>query len=651
MNLESLREARLSVEGTLVNHSAQPVKGKITGKIPDGITFSQEFALAANEKKDFRFSPDTTQALIIQNPRLWWPNNQGSPELYDLELVAADQNIIFDTRSITFGIREVADYMNEAGHRGYMVNGRKVLIRGGGWVDDNLLQEDEKNLEAQFQYAKHLNLNTIRLEGFWGESQKLYELADRYGLFLMVGFSCQWEWEDYLGKPVDDFGGVKSEKDMQLAVQYMRDQVLWLRHHPSILVWFLASDVLPRPELEKRLRAELARIDPHRPLLAAAKLYESEVSGSTGVKMNGPYEYEPPKYWYEDKENGGAFGFNTETSPGAQPPPAESIRRMFSKDHYWPVDDAWNFHCGRNEFNNLNRYLDAFNKRYGEGENLDDFAKRAQAFNYEAMRPMFEAFGVRKPLTTGIVQWMLNASWPKMFWQLYDYYLIPGGAFYGARKANQPLNIAFDYSNRSIYVINDTYGDYSDLKAEAKILSIDSKELFSNSVDGSIGPNASRKVLELPQQDSQSPVTFLSLKLKNAKGEEVANNFYWLSSKPDVLDYEKTEWFYTPIKGYADFTALKKLPPAAIEVESQMSAKGINVTVRNPGPHIAFFIEMKVVGDKTGRSIVPVFWDDNYISLLPGETKQVAARFSQEDLRGQKPILRYIGWNVGASNE
>ncbi|HSP05667.1 MAG TPA: glycoside hydrolase family 2 TIM barrel-domain containing protein, partial [Acidobacteriota bacterium] len=578
-------------------------------------------------------------------PRLWWPNNLGSPELYTLKLAVQDQRGASQVRSISFGIREVVDYMSPEGHRGYIINGRKMLIRGGGWVDDMMLREDEKNLDAQIRYAKHLNLNTIRLEGFWGSSEKLYELADRYGMLIMAGFSCQWEWKDYLGTEDDDFGGVRTQADMDLVVQYLRDQVLWLRNHPSIFVWVLGSDKLPRPELEKRYRSELATLDPARPILASCKTWESSVSGPTGVKMNGPYDYEPPNYWYVDKENGGAFGFNTETGPGPQPPPLESIQRMFAKEHYWPIDDVWNYHCGRNEFNTLERYKLAFDRRYGEAENMEDFTKRAQAANYEAIRPMFESFGIRKPLTTGVVQWMLNASWPKMYWQLYDYYLMPGGAFYGARKANQPLHIAYDYGDSSIHIINDTYTEYRDLAAEIRVLSPESKDLYAQSVKTSIGQYESKKVLDL-QAPEGVPVYFLSLKLKGQDGAVLADNFYWLSAKPDVLDFEKSDWFYTPSKDYADFSALNKLPAANIEVEEHLLANGIAVTLKNPGTQIAFFLELKAVGDRTGRPILPVFWDDNYVSLLPGETKILKAQFSAGDLRGEKPLLQVSGWNV-----
>ncbi len=255
---------------------------------------------------------------------------------------------------------------------------------------------------------------------------------------------------------------------------------------------------------------------------------------------------------------------------------------------------------------------------------------------------MYEAFGIRKPLATGIIQWMLNAAWPKMFWQLYDYYLMPGGAFYAARKANQPIHVAYDYSTRAVHIVNDTYKDYPSLRVEVRVLSLEAKELFTQALKAFIEPNQSKAIVEIPIKED---VVFLDLKLRDSQGKELANNFYWLPSKPDVLDFKATEWFYTPIKEHADLTSLNKLQPATIQVEHQMKENEIRVKLKNTGPHVAFFIELGLIGDKTGRSILPVFWDDNYVSLLPGETKQLTARFSPT-LNGEKPLLRYSGWNV-----
>ena len=132
------------------------------------------------------------------------------------------------------------------------------------------------------------------------------------------------------GLNVIEYGAIDTPAEMELISRSLRDQVVWLRNHPSVFLWVLASDVLPRPELENRYLVELAEVDPTRPSLASCGSATSEVSGPTGVKMNGPYQWVPPNYWFLDRERGGAFGFNTETGPGPQPPPIESIRR-------WPT--------------------------------------------------------------------------------------------------------------------------------------------------------------------------------------------------------------------------------------------------------------------------------------------------------------------------
>ena len=196
---------------------------------------------------------------------LWWPWELGEPYLYTLDLSAEVDGKMADHQTTRFGIREVTDYINPQGYRGYRVNGRPLLIRGGGWADELLLDEDADKLKAQIQYTRAMNLNTIRLEGIWGSSQRLYDLADENGLLIMAGWSCQWEWKDYLGKKCDKFGGFITPAEMQLATNYLHDQVLWLRNHPAIFVWVLGSDMLPRPALEKNYDSLLAIIDPTRP--------------------------------------------------------------------------------------------------------------------------------------------------------------------------------------------------------------------------------------------------------------------------------------------------------------------------------------------------------------------------------------------------
>ena len=649
VDLETLDEARLTVSAGLVNHSRQEVSGILRGEIGT-VTFSQPFTLEPDEIKQITFQPSEHEVLDLKNPCLWWPNNLGDANLYILKLTAAIGGDVSDLQSIRFGIREVSDYINEEGYRGYMVNGKKVLIRGGGWVDDLFLVEDPKKVEAQIRYAKHMNLTAIRLEGFWGSSQTLYDLADEYGILIMAGWSCHWEWEGYLGKPTDKFGGIQTPEEMDLVSRSLRDQVVWLRNHPSIFVWVLGSDMLPRPELEKKYYEYLAEVDPTRPTLAACGFAESEISGPTAVKMNGPYDYVTPNYWYVDKKRGGAFGFNTETGPGPQPPPLESIKKMIPEGHLWPIDDYWDFHCARNEFNTLDRYTLALNSRYGAPGSVEEYARVAQAANYEAMRAMFEAFGVNKPSTTGIIQWMYNSAWPAMFWQLFDYYLMPSGAFYGTKTGSEPLNITYNYGDKNIYVVNDTLFSFDDLKAEVCVLDIGSNLIFTKDIPVSIGENRSQKILEMPLIENLSTVYFLDLKLKDIKDKIKGRNFYWLSAKEDILDEKSSTWFHTPNKAFADLTGLQTLPEARIKAAHQFmdvsSVQEILVTLENTSDKIAFFIELNVCGAESGNSVLPIFWEDNYISILPGETRVIHARFSKEDLKGEAPSFRWSGWNV-----
>ena len=645
------KKAALIVHADLVNRSNQAVETTVKGEIGN-LDFSEKFTLQPNEMRPIKMTPEAHAELKFNNAQLWWPWELGEPHLYTLKMSATVGTETADQGQIHFGIREVTDYINADGYRGYIVNGKKILIRGGGWADELLLDEDPKKLAAQIQYTKAMNLNTIRLEGIWGSSQQLYDLADENGLLIMAGWSCQWEWQDYLGKKTDKFGGFITEEEMKLATNYLHDQVFWLRNHPSIFVWVLGSDMLPRPELEKRYNSLLQTIDPTRPTLKSCSDKTSDVSGKTAVKMNGPYDYVTPDYWYLDKTNGGAFGFNTETGPGPQPPPLETLRKMFPAEKLWPVNDFWNFHSGRNEFNDIKRYLNAFNNRYGEAKSVEEFAFKSQAANYEAIRAMYEAFSVNLPHTTGLIQWMLNPSWPKLYWQLYDYYLVPGGAYFGVKRGAAPVAVIYHYGDQGIYLVNQTGLIKGDLQTAVCIYDLNSKIILSTNLTAQNLDCGSKKILDLTSLSPATPVYFVSLELRAATGEKLADNFYWLSTKADVLDEDKTEWFVTPNKSFADFTALNQLPEAKVQARvsfetyntcgTHNSGADAEVTLTNFGDTLAFFIEMKIVGEKSQQTLTPVFWDDNYVSLPPHATKVFHVRFPD----GETPELKLQGWNV-----
>ncbi|MBN2312689.1 MAG: hypothetical protein JXM79_02095 [Sedimentisphaerales bacterium] len=657
LDLETLEEATLTISAELANHTDRAISGVIEGKI-ESIQFDKRIQIKPQSRETVEFT-----GLTLANPKLWWPHNLGEPTLYDLNLKFTTGGEVCDVAHVRFGIREVEAYTNEAGHKGFKINGKKVLIKAGGWTDDLLLADTPESIDAQLQYVRHMNLNSIRLEGIWGKDQTLYNLCDQYGILMMVGWSCHWEHEQYLGKPVDSrYGGVFTDEDIKLISRSWQDQVLWLRNHPSIYVWTVASDKVPKPELERKYIDIFRKYDPTRPYLNSTggvgseqqiigeDTVVSEISGSSGVKMLGPYAYTPPIYWYTDTQRGGAYGFNTETSPGAAVPVLESIRKMIPEDHLWPIDEFWNFHCGLNEFDNLDRYQEAIHRRYGEARSVEEFAMKAQVLNYELTRPMFEAFRANRGIATGIVQWMLNAAWPKMYWQLYDKYLYPTGGFYAARKACEPLHLLYHYGNHSIYIVNDHLTPVTNLKAIIRILDIHSKEILNKKLTIHAKPESSIKIFDIPKLDSLTTTYFLDLQLHDEYNIELANNFYWLSTKPDVLDYEADvrPWpYYTPTKEFSDFATLNALPAAKVTVDYRCQTtdneQTIDTQITNLSNRIAFFIELKVSHKTTGETLLPIFWQDNDISLLPGQTKTIKAVLPFTE---QEPLLSIEGWNL-----
>ena len=668
-------KAVLSIQAELVNNSGKAIEGILRVDYELG-TVEKKVSLEAGQTASCVFFPEEYVQLSVENVKLWWPNGMGDPNLYNLKVEFISGNKILDREQEHYGIREINSYLDDNGNRAFEVNGKFVLIKGGGWVDDLFLQDTRESVEAQLRYVRHMNLNSVRLEGFWAKDDTFYNLCDEYGILVMIGWSCHWEWEEYLLKPTHPkYGGAVSEEDMQLMTDSWFDQMMWLRNHPSIYVWMLGSDKLPAPGLELRYIDLLEKYDPSRPYVTSAggvgsdqnivaeEVLVSDISGPTGMKMLGPYAYTPPLYWYTATKLGGGYGFNTETCPGPNIPPLASLKKMLPEQSLWPIDkEYWEFPCGRNEFVTLDRYRKAMRLRYGSSSGVEEFAFKSQVMNYELMRPMFEAFVAHKPRSTGLIQWMLNSAWPEMYWQLYDTYLQPNGAFYAVRKACNPLHAIYRYNFNDIYLANEDLKDAPDVTVKIKALDINSQEVFEDEWKGDIKTNTSKFIYKLPELQNLTPVWFLDLRVYDENNLEVDNSIYWLSLKKDVLDWEASRglpWpYYTPSREYADFTALDRLPKVELSYDYSFEKDDeygkIRLTVTNPSKAIAFFIFMDVVDATENEPILPVYWDDNYVSLLPGEERTYNAYYflanSDDGLSagagGTRPVIKIKGWNI-----
>ncbi len=646
-----LKTAKLTASVEITNYEKVDILGEAV-LIINGNKLIKPVELLSGQTKKVVFSPDDYDELVIQNPKLWWPAALGKPVLHHAAFEYHDSGRVLDKKSINFGIRTVSDYFTKEGHRGFKINGKKILIRGGGWVDRLLLDDTRESILSQLEYVKDMNLNTIRLEGFWGNDQSLYNLCDSLGILIMAGWSCHWEWEDYLGVPCsEEYGGIQKPEDVENMSTAWQDQIIWLRNHPSVFAWLGGSDCVPKPALEERYHQTFSNFDSTRIFLQSAKEWETPY-GKTGVKMRGPYAYEPPVYWFADTLYGGAFGFNTETGPGAQVPPLESIRKMISKKHLWPMDSVWDYHCGRHEFNNLDRYTTALKARYGKAQTVESYTKKAQLLNYELMRPMFEAFSAHRYRATGVIQWMLNSAWPEMYWQLYDYYLMPNGAYYGAKKASQPYHVIYDPSNNMLYVANDRLEDINGCKVRIRVYDKNSNLKFEKGIETNLAANSSKALLQLPDFKWNRDVCFLDSRLTDNRGKLLDINFYWISAKKDVLDYDAkldTWYYHTPSKQYADFTALNRLPKVKVNASLSQKDDGkkttFTVTLANKSNKIAFFVHAKIIDKKTGNSLLPVLWSDNYVSLLPGEKRILSATIKNSILKNKTPILKVNSYN------
>ncbi len=640
LDVPALDRARLTVRVEVANASAAPASGTLRGSIGD-VRFSRRVSLAAHERKTVTFSPESVASLTIRKPRLWWPYRMGPQNLYTLSLDIDADGRRSDRLDVRFGIERITSELTAEGHRLFRINGRRILIRGGGWAPDMLMRPPSpQRLEAELRYTRDMGLNTIRLEGKL-ERDEFFDLADRYGILIMPGWCCCDQWEKW-----DRWDA----EDRRVGPASLRDQIRRLRNHPSVFVWLNGSDNPPPEDVERDYFAVLNELDWRKPIVSSAT-EKKAASGPSGVKMRGPYDYVPPSYWLTDTRNGGAFGFATEIGPGGAVPPLASLRQMLPEDKVWPINEVWNFHYGGGQFKDLKLFTEALEARYGKAAGAAEYARKAQALAYDGERAMFEGYARNKYTSTGVIQWMLNNAWPSMLWHLYDYYLRPGGGYFGTKKACEALHVQYSYDDRSVAVVNDMQEGFTGLTVTAQVYDLNAVERSTSTATVNAPADSVTRALVLPPPSTIETTTyFVRLELTDAGGKTVSRNFYWLSTKEDVLDWAGTKWYYTPTKVHADLTALAQLPATDVAVSlgpvhrSQRIDSTV-VTLRNTGKAVAFQIELRLRDARLKEDVLPVFWEDNYISLMPGESRDVRVSWFGR-ARPLRVAVEADGWNA-----
>ncbi|WP_197048410.1 discoidin domain-containing protein [Streptosporangium roseum] len=641
----ALDRADLTIKVDARNDSSSPVTATVSGTAGPA-TFTQEVALAAHQTKTVTFT------RTIDGPQVWWPYGMGAQPLHDLDLTATVGGTVTDASHSTFGIRSVTSSLDGSGHRLYRINGRPLLIRGGGWSPDLFLRYDPVYAENKLRYVRDLGLNTIRLEGHL-EPDGLLDLTDRMGILVMAGWECCNKWEGHTNG--GESGDTWTAADFPVAKASMAAEAARLRDHPSVFTFLIGSDFAPDAQQESGYLDAIGAADWNVPVVAAASDKSSPQLGSSGMKMTGPYDWVPPSYWYAKRE-GGAYGFNSETGAGPDVPTLDSLKRMMSASELntlWQNLGATQYHRSPSKtFDNLKIFNNAMVGRYGTPTSLDDYVRKAQLAQYEATRAQFEAYGrnfkdASNP-STGVVYWMLNSGWSSLHWQLFDTYLDQGGSYWGTRKANAPLHVQYSYDNRSVVVVNSTHAAAPGLTVKTDVYNLDGTSKYTDTTTVTAPADGGKvTAVTIPAITGLSSTYLVRLTLSDASGE-IDRNVYWLSTSADVIDWANNDWYYVPTTSYADLKGLTGMAQAPLSVTAATPSAGtttVTVTNTGTGKIPAFYLDAHVV-NAAGRPVLPIRWSDNAISLWPGESKTLTATYHAADLNGSAPSVRVTGWNT-----
>ncbi|HEX8778948.1 MAG TPA: glycoside hydrolase family 2 TIM barrel-domain containing protein, partial [Rhodanobacter sp.] len=652
LTLPDLAHAALTVQVEARNLDDAVREVTISGEVA-GVALRRTLRLAPGQSQAVTFTPRTDPGLTLDHPRVWWPIGMGAQPLYSLRLVASVDGAVSDKAGTTFGIRSVRSRLTKQGYRQFLVNGRPLLIRGAGWAPDLFLRDDPARMEAEFSYVRDLGLNTIRSEGKL-EDQRFYDLADRDGILVLAGWECCDMWESAAktgGKPWD-------EADVRTARESMASEARLLRNHPSVIAFLIGSDNAPPPAIAKVYVDTLHAEGWTLPIIAAASDQATAETGPSGMKMTGPYAWVPPSYWYADKL-GGAFGFNSETGPGASIPRLEDLQRMLSpqeQEALWKYPQTRQYHASAawSPFASLAPFDNALARRYGAPKDLADYVAKAQLDNYDNARAEFEAFSAHMDAArpaTGVIYWMLNNAWPSLHWHLYDWYMNPAGAYFGAKKANEPLHIQYAYDSHGVVLVNHTLVDARGLQARIRVRDLDGSVRYERKLQGiGLAGNHVQQIATLPAPAGLSRTYFVELELADAGGRPLSRNVYWLSTQADRLDWPHSNWYLTPLTQYADFTALQSLPATGADVQATVRREGdgdiATVTLSLPAASrsVALFQHLSITRPGDGQPVLPVLWSDNDVTLWPGESLTLTAHFAAQGTAA--PVIEVSGWNA-----
>jgi exo-1,4-beta-D-glucosaminidase len=644
--LPDTRPARLGVSAELFNASGEPVTGALEFRISRAgesvTTVRQEVTLAAGALRLVSFRPDDHPGLTIDDPVLWWPHDYGEPSLYDLEVRFTAGAELSDAESLRFGIREVGSAVTTIDgwlRRDFTVNGRRIQIKGGAWVPDMLLDRDRQRYLDELRLSREANFNMVRI---WGGGitppQEFFAIADELGLLVWHDFWITGDAQGTWDKGTRDWP-LEGEVFVSNAVNTAKR----LRNHPSLLTWTAGNEGYPRRELYDVLRNEIAaKLDGTRPFLPTSGYANPDPSWGlswpddheTGAYSGGPYHWVEPAQYYGMVEAGRDWLFKDEVGIPSVPPLASLERFIPDLDRESStLSDTWGYHDAAEGNGRFSLYDRAIRERYGEPATMDEYAWKAQFLNAENYRAIFEAANHDLERTGGVILWKTNAAWPSVIWQVYDWYLRPNAGYYYARNASRPLHVQLHPRTHAVSVINARLEPVRGLTVDVEIFDANARRIGNATRALDVGAEQSREVLRLGDVTGWNleALRFVRLTLRNDADEMVADNFYWVAPEND-------------------FSALNELPhvelEAAVGSAQRDSQVAVTLVITNPTEHLAFFVNPVLAAGPDKDEVLPTFWNDNYFSLLPGETRTVVATVDGFRLAGRTTHVRLGGWNV-----
>ncbi|RQO78477.1 glycosyl hydrolase [Pedobacter sp. KBW01] len=611
----------VEVENPTSNAVSGTLQYEIAGKI-----IKQPATIAANQTTTVKLSD-----LQIENPKLWWPSGYGDQNLYDLKIRFIASAQVLDQEALKVGIRQIDNIWNDhTKSMGTFVNGQKIFIKGGNWIiSDAMLRFTDARYDAEVRYHKDMNLNLIRI---WGgailERPEFYNACDKYGLLVFQDFwfsgDCNGRWVDPMKKE-DQWTRRNYPDDHPLVLTAIEDQIKLIRNHASLAFWCGGNEITPPDDILNPLKNDiLPRLDGTRQFFDFSNSDEMSYN-SIGGNGDGPYGIQDIKTFWGTQ----TFPYNSEVGSVGVGDYASLLRFIPEKNLVAPQykakpDSVWDYH----KYISYEQYLNP----YGKPKDAKDFAMKAQLANYDQYRALMEGFSNKMwDWYTGSIIWKTQNPWTAMRGQMYDYYLDPNACLYGLRKGSEPLHVMMNPLDSMVTIVNNRFTTRNNLMVQAKAYDMDGKDYFYSQVFNSVGPSSVRRLFPLNEfltkLDKKEGV-FVSLRILDQQQNILSENIYWLPGKD------------------GEYSGLKNIKQAPLKVAAVKKNGKVEVTLSNAsGNPVAFFNRVALINGNSNERILPAFYDDNYVSILPGESKTVTVEYT--DTQNNLAVEVY-GWNVAA---